>query len=90
MCKSVSWVLRNFQTIFTLGSVAFAVFLWFVTMNGIPVKVETLDNRLEKITDRVTVLERTMAQQSIQSEMILKSVYEIRGVLMNEHKRNYE
>lgn len=88
MCRPVSWMFKNFQTLFTIGSIALAIILWFTTMNNIPVKVESLDHRVEKISDRVTVLERTMAQQSIQTEMILKSVYEIRGVLMNERKRN--
>lgn len=90
MCRPVSWMFKNFQTLFTIGSIALAIVLWFTTMNNIPVKVESLNTRVEKISDRVTVLEKTMAQQSIQTEMILKSVFEIRGVLLNEHKRYSE
>ena len=66
MCRPVSWMFKNFQTLFTIGSIALAIVLWFTTMNNIPVKVESLNTRVEKISDRVTVLEKTMAQQSTQ------------------------
>ncbi len=82
MSKSLDWLIKNAQSIITIGSVILAVVAWFFMMNGLPTRMESAERRVTTLEKDVSELKTSLASQSTKLDMTLNAVYEIRAVLL--------
>ena len=93
MCKGLTFLKNNFQTIITLGSILGMALFWIYTMNGIPaeleklkgelkINIEAVNKRVDTIDERIRIAEQNLEKTSTKSDLTLQAVYEIRGLLL--------
>ena len=93
MCKSLSFLKNNLQTIITIGSILGMAMFWIYTMNGIPaeleklkgelkINIEAVNRRVDTIDERIRLAEQNLEKTSTKSDLTLQAVYEIRGLLL--------
>ena len=95
MCKSVDFIIKNIQTIITLGSIIGMALFWIYTMDGIPreleklkgemkINIEMVNKRVDTIDDRVRIAEQNLEKNNTKTDLTLQAVYEIRGLLLKK------
>ena len=93
MCKGLSFIKNNLQTIITIGSIIGMALFWIYTMNGIPaeleklkgelrINLESVNKRVDTIDERIRIAEQNLEKTSTKSDLTLQAVYEIRGLLL--------
>lgn len=77
MCKTVDFIVKNAKGLYVIGGIIVAIAGWFFMMQGMPARVSSLEKD-------VAELKVALASQNTKLDMIVESVFQIRGALLSK------